>query len=410
VRTELVMTGLGVTTPIGIGRESFVQGLFEGRHAFGLMRRPGRQKDTAFMGAELPELERPAHVSERLWRGVSLTSHAALITVSEAWDDAQLNGVDPQRIGLIVGGTNLQQREQVLTHERSAGRLSFLRPSYALTFMDTDVCAACTQQFSIRAGAHTVGGASASGQLAIIEAIKAVASGDMDVCIALGALTDISYWECQAFRSLGAMGSDRFAAEPSQSMRPFDRRRDGFIFGESCAAIVVESAESAARRAVRPYADIRGWAVTLDGARTPDSSAQGEMQAIQRALTMAGLPASHIDYVNAHGTGSISGDEAEVRALRESGLAHAFVNATKSLTGHGLSAAGAVEMAAVLLQMSARQLHGSRNLEEPIAADINWVRAGPVAHAAKHALNLSYGFGGINTAICVSRPASERNA
>jgi malonyl-ACP decarboxylase len=144
VRTELVMTGLGVTTPIGIGRESFVQGLFEGRHAFGLMRRPGRQKDTAFMGAELPELERPAHVSERLWRGVSLTSHAALITVSEAWDDAQLNGVDPQRIGLIVGGTNLQQREQVLTHERSAGRLSFLRPSYALTFMDTDVCAACT--------------------------------------------------------------------------------------------------------------------------------------------------------------------------------------------------------------------------------------------------------------------------
>src|SRR5262249_35323148 len=161
-----------------------------------------------------------------------------------AWNEARLADVDPRRIGLIVGGSNVQQRELTQLYEAHRESSAFLRPTYALSFMDSDLCGFCTAHFGIRGLAHTVGGASASGQLAIIEAAKAVLTNQVDVCIAVGALMDLSHWECRGLRAIGAMGSDRYADAPALACRPFDRDRDGFIFGESCGAVVIESSES----------------------------------------------------------------------------------------------------------------------------------------------------------------------
>lgn len=397
---ELVISGLGVTTSIGQGKADFLAALLRGDSAFAVMQRPGRQKESAFLGAELGELRRPEG-----WRAqnasLPLTSQVALITLAEAWDEARLGDVEPARIGLVLGGSNVQQREQVLTHETFGDRPFFVNPKYALSFLDTDACGVLTEHFGIRGEAFSVGGASASGQLCVIQAARAVASGVVDVCIAVGALMDLSYWECHALRSAGAMGSDRFAEAPSEACRPFDARRDGFIYGESCAAIVVERAATAARRGVRPYAEIRGWAVGVDGRRGPEPSISGEVRAIQEALQHAGVEPTDIDYVNPHGSGSAIGDSVEVQALRQSGLAHAPINATKSLTGHGLTAAGAVEIAATVLQMRAATLHPSRNLEEPLDASLDWVRGERRRHEIDLALTLSFGFSGINTCVCL---------
>jgi malonyl-ACP decarboxylase len=400
---ELLITGAGVTTSIGQGNAMFLQGLLRGDSAFAVMQRPGRQKESAFLGAELEPLEWPAGLKVRRAGSLSLTSQVALITLAEAWQEARLAEVDPVRVGLVVGGSNLQQRALVQAYEELAERPYFVNPSYAFSFLDSDVCGVCTEQFGIRGPAYTLGGASASGQMCVIRAAQAVAGGEVDVCIALGALMDLSYWECHALRSLGAMGSDRFAQSPAEACRPYDRRRDGFIFGEACAAVVIERGDTAARRRVSPYAAIRGWAMAVEGCRSPEASLAGETRAIHEALQAAGVEAGAIDYVNPHASGSVAGDAVELQALRDCGLAHAPINATKSLTGHGLAAAGAVEVVATLLQMRAATLHPSRNLEEPLDASFDWVRDRRRAHDVELALTLSFGFGGINTCVCLQR-------
>lgn len=210
---------------------------------------------------------------------------------------------------------------------------------------------------------------------------------------------DLSYFECQAFRALGAMGSDRFGDDPAAACRPFDQLHDGFIYGENCGAVVIQRAEHARRK---PYATVRGWSYQTDAHRSPDPSLEGEMRAIDTALEMSGMAASEIDYINPHGTASVLGDDIELKALKNCGLSAARINATKSLLGHGLSAAGTVEVIATLLQMQAGKLHPTANLRNPIDDSFAWVREEACEHRIRNALNTSFGFGGINSAICLS--------
>lgn len=409
--SDIVVSGLGVTSAIGQGQAAFAAALLEGRHQFGIMARPGRQLPvepgaapaSRFIGAEIGALAMPDTLAHGLLRTASFCGQVALATLHEAWHDAALDQVEPGRIGLIVGGSNVQQRELVVLHDQYRGREQFLRPTYGMSFLDSDLCGMCTQAFGIKGFAHSVGGASASGQLAVIEAIHAVESGRVDVCIALGAMMDLSYWECQGLRSLGAMGSDRYAEHPELACRPFDQERDGFIFGENCGALVIERLGSARERTRTPYARLAGWAVGMDAHRNPNPSVDGEVAAIKGALQRARLSPSAIDYVNPHGTGSHIGDVTELDSLRRCELGHAWINATKSVTGHGLSAAGAVELIAVLVQMKAGRLHPTNNLDQPMETGFNWVRGGGAAHRIDTAIKLSMGFGGINTALCLQR-------
>jgi malonyl-ACP decarboxylase len=402
-----VVTGMGIISAIGQGKAAFATALLTGRADFRVMERVGRQRESAYIGAEIRQLEFFPEIARQTVRAASLSAQVALVVLQEAWMEARLSDVDPCRIGLIVGGSNVQQRELVRIHEDYRNRPVFLRPTYGLSFMDSDLCGFCTAQFGIRGLAYTVGGASASGQLAIIQAAQAIGTKQVDVCIALGALMDVSHWECRGLRALGAMGSDRYANEPALACRPFDRDRDGFIFGESCGAVVLESPESSERRGLKPYATLHGWGITMDGNRNPDPSLEGEMQAIQSALEASEWKPAEIDYVNPHGTGSAAGDETELKALCASGLTGGYLNATKSLIGHGLTAAGTVEVIATVLQMRAGQLHPTRNLENPIDRSLNWVRDKSIHHSMRKALTLSMGFGGINTALCWQRHPSS---
>ncbi|MEC2199940.1 beta-ketoacyl synthase N-terminal-like domain-containing protein [Bacillus subtilis] len=401
MKTELVITGIGVLSAIGQGKADFSSSLLEGKHSFGQMKRPGRQKEIAFIGAEIEELIYQDDSAEKRWRRASLTSQAALLTLMEAWQEAELDHVPAERIGLIVGGSNMQQREMFNIFETYHHKPHFISPTYGMSFMDSDVCGWCTEQFNIKGVACTIGGSSASGQLAVIQACEAVLSGQVDACIALGALMDISYMECHAFRSLGAMGTDLYSHQPEEASRPFDQNRDGFIYGENCGAVVIERKETALKRGIRPYARLLGWGRAMDGNRNPNPSREGEQRVIQQALGQANLSSKSIDYINPHGTGSLIGDETELQALRDCELTHAYINATKSITGHGLSAAGVVELIATLLQMEAGQLHPTRNLQDPMDASFNWVRQEKIAVPIIHSLNLSFGFGGINTAVCL---------
>jgi malonyl-ACP decarboxylase len=405
---DVVVTALGVTTAVAQGKDDFIAALLDGRHAFGFLRRPGRRPPTGsaggtavFLGAEMGEPALPESIAARHVRTASLSGKVALTTLDEAWREAGLDDADPSSIGLVIGGSNIQQRELTLLQARYADRPEFLRPTYGLGFMDSDLCGFCTEQFPIRGFAHTLGGASASGLLAVLQAVRAVQSGQVDVCIALGALMDLSYWECLAFQAMGAMGSHRWADAPAEACRPFDRNHDGFIFGEACAAVVVERAGG--RRHPTPYARFLGGGTAMDGTRNPHPSLEGEVAVVEAALREAGMSASAVDYVNPHGTGSPTGDSIELQALARCGLIHARINATKSITGHGLSAAGAVEVVATLLQMREQKLHPTRNLVDPLDETFPWVREKAEDCSFQTAVSLSMGFGGISSAVCLEK-------
>lgn len=402
-----IVTAIGVVSSIGQGKRDFTAGLLAGKSRFGVLQRPGRQSprgDSSFLGAELETLTLPSELAGAA-RGASLSAQAALMAVDEAWREARLGELEPSRIALVVGGSNVQQRELTLLQDRYRDRPSYLRPSYAMSFMDTDLCGFCTAQFGIRGPSLTVGGASASGQLAIAQAAQLVRSGQVDACVVVGALMDLSYWECRGFRAVGAMGSDRFATQPGLACRPFDAERDGFIYGEACAALVLEAGApaSALRPGVEPYAWLRGSGICSDANRNPDPSLEGERRAIALALAASQWSAAQIDYVNPHGSGSVIGDSTELAALQACGVRSAYLNTTKSLLGHGLTAAGAVEVAATLLQLRAGRLHPSRNLDHAIDEELRWVRGESISHRIQRALTLSFGFGGINTALCWER-------
>jgi malonyl-ACP decarboxylase len=400
-QADIIITGVGVTASIGQGKSAFYKALIEGHQTFAIMQRPGRQfGDSRFIGAEIPCLDIAENLSKNLLRTASFSGQVAMVTLHEAFEEAGLANADPERTGLIIGGSNFQQRELTQTHNEYNDRFAYLRANYGLGFMDSDLCGLCSEQFGIKGFAYTLGGASASGQLAILKAIEAVQSNQVDICIAMGALMDLSYWECQGFRALGAMGSDRYQT-PSLACRPFDADRDGFIFGESCGVVVIERAELPGRTHVKPYARLSGWGICMDANRNPNPSCEGEIRVIKNALHKAGLSPQDIDYINPHGTGSPIGDDTEIRAIKDSQLTHAYINATKSVIGHGLTSAGTVEVIATLLQMQNSNLHPSLNLENPIDTTCNWVQQHPVSHTIENALTLSMGFGGINTALCI---------
>lgn len=402
-----VVTGLGIITAIGQGKDNFIQALLAGRTAFGYLQRPGREGSPAFIGAELPPLATDALPAEysRILRRASLSTQVALLAALEAWQDAQLGcgDVDPHRIGLVIGGSNLQHREQFQNWQQHAANPQFVTPTYGLTLWDTDLVGVLSQALQIQGEGYSVGSASASGGMAIIHAARQIQSGRTDICLAIGALFDLSSWECHGFRNMGAMGSTRFQDAPQAACRPFDSDSDGFIYGEGCGVIVLESAEQARRRGAHAYGRLLGWGSALDGNRQPNPNLEGEVRSMGAALAMAGLTANQINYINTHGTSSLLGDKTEVAALKAAGLAHASVNATKSLTGHCLTAAGVVEAIATILQMQAGQLHPTHNLCNPIDPSLPWVREKALPLQVDYALSNSFGFGGMNSTVVFGR-------
>lgn len=389
-----VVTGIGVATGFGYGKQVLLDGLLSGHNIFTTLARPGRAPlpgQAPFIGIELPDP--PAVLPPRVARITDFAGQVAAAVLHEAWHEARLDDVDPERIGLIVGGSNLHGRAAQAAHADFAAGRRLVSPHLAYTMFDSDLCGLCTSVFGIRGFAHTVGAASASGAVAVLEAVAAVRSGRVDACIALGALQDVSAVELRAFQALGVLAeAERI---PGDACRPFDRRRRGFIVGEACAALVLS-------RAGTGYGRISG-AQCVSGHRGPEPSPDGERRVIALALQSAGVAASEIDYVNAHATGTPLGDDTEAAAIMASGLDGAWVNASKSLLGHGIAAAGTVELAATLLQIRAGRLHATRNLTDPIAGP-RFVRGEPVACAVRSALSLSFGFGGIETALLVQAP------
>lgn len=399
----VVVTGLGVCTAVAKSAAEFRDVLRGGApaHALeGAVRICGF--DFAGRLSALGLAAGAAAAAQRAGRRAPLTVQLSICAALEAVNQAGLlpgRSYAPEEVSLVVAGHNLTPRDSYEAVERYKSGLEFVPASHALHSMDSDQIGVLSETLGIRGEGFTTGAASASGNAGLIQGLRLVASGRTRACVVVGAMTDLSPLELHSLRNGGAMAWDG-------PCRPFDRDRTGFIYAQGSAALVLESAAGASERAQPPLGRLRGGAQCLDANRSSNPSPPGEARAMTNALADAGVRADEVDYVNTHGTGSIAGDQAEYDAIREvfgARFPRVWLNATKAIAGHCLSAAGVVEAAAVLIQMNGGFLHRTPGLEHAIGSEGRFVGPETIDAPVRLALSNSFGFGGINTSLVIER-------
>lgn len=332
----------------------------------------------------------------------------SLLTALEAWNSAGMSAANysPDDISIILAGHNISPADQFSTFQKYQEQPEYISARYALQFLDTNHIGVISEVLGLQGEGFSLGAASASGNMGILQAHRQISLGVSKVCVLVAAMADLSPVEVQAFRQTGAMGGKRFCDEPEQACRPFDEDREGFIYGQGAACMILESAELASARDAPHWGEIAAAAACLDANRLSDPSVEGETRAMRKALVQAGINPSDVDYINAHATSSVLGDQVEIDALGEtfgSELSKIWINASKGLFGHCLYASGLVEAAASLIQMKECFLHPNRNLNRPISSSCQFVGHESQEVLCKVALSNAFGFGGINTAVVLRR-------
>ncbi|WP_250284445.1 MULTISPECIES: beta-ketoacyl-ACP synthase II [unclassified Frankia] len=393
---QVVVTGLGATTPLGGDVASTWEGLLAGRS--------GVRRLTDEWVEQLPvHIAAPAAVEpplERLEaRTLDRVQQLALVAAREAWADAGTPEVDPERLAAVVGSgiggvlTLLNQYE--VLRERGPRRVS---PHVVPMLMPNGPAATVGLAFTARAGVHAPVSACASGAEAIGYALDMIRAGRADVAITGGSEAAIHPLPLAGFAQMQALSRRNDA--PQAASRPFDKGRDGFILGEGAGALVLESAEHAAARGARVYATLAGSGTSADAyhVTAPEPSGAGAARAVRAALHSGGLTPADLVHINAHGTSTPIGDVAEAHALRAAlgdTLDGVAVTSTKSMTGHLLGAAGAVEAVIAVLTLRDRVVPATRNLDAlDDEIDLDVVSIDNRAIPAGAVLSNSFGFGG----------------
>lgn len=413
--TTVVITGIGATTPLGGDAASTWEGMLAGRS--------GVVELTDPQFAELPSriagvaASDPASVLDRVEaRRLDRSTQLTLVAALEAWADAGYglgddNPVDGDRLGVCaatgIGGLHSLIGNWDVLREKGVRRVS---PFTIPMLMANAPAANVGLKIGARAGVHTPVSACASSNEAISLGLDMIRLGRADVVVVGGGESVIHPLPMAAFAQMQALS--RRNDDPTRASRPWDRDRDGFVLAEGAAMLVIETLEHAQARGARIYGTLAGAGITADSHDLvqPDPIGRGQSQAMIKALREADLAASDIVHVNAHATSTPQGDITEAGSIR---LAlgentTAICNGTKSMTGHLLGGAGALETVATVLALYHRQVPGTINVEnlEPdlgidIATNVRQLPEGDLA-----AINNSFGFGGHNVAVAVTNANS----
>jgi 3-oxoacyl-[acyl-carrier-protein] synthase II len=410
VRAEqprVVVTGLGVTTPLGGDVGAMWDSMLAGRSGVRALTEDWAAALPARIAA--PATVDPATVLDRVQaRRLDRCEQFAIVAAREAWADAGAPEVPPQRLGVVVssgiGGIASTIAAYDTLRERGWQRLS---PFTVPMLMPNGSAGWIGIEFGARAGVHTTVSACASGAEAIGYAIDMIRAGRADVVVAGGTEAAIMQLNIAAFAAMRALSTRN--DEPERASRPFDNGRDGFVLGEGAGIVVLESAEHAERRGARVHAVAAGAGYSADAHHIaqPEPSGNGIVAAIEAVLADARLAPDQVVHVNAHATSTPAGDAVEGQAIvRALGPAAAgvVVSATKSMTGHLLGGAGAVEAVATILALREQVAPPTINLDDPdetagvdIATEPR--KLTPHGSAPMAALNNSFGFGGHNVAL-----------
>ncbi|SDS41147.1 beta-ketoacyl-ACP synthase II [Paraoerskovia marina] len=407
---DVVVTGLGATTPLGGDVESTWRAALAGESGVNRL-------SEEFLGDwEMPvtfaaQLKVPSDevLSRPETKRMDLSAQYAVVATREAWADAGSPEVDGDRLGAVVssGIGGIQTILNAWDTMNSRGPRRVL-PMTVPMLMPNSPSAYVELEIGARAGAHALVSACASGAEAIGYGLEMIRTGRADVVVAGGTEAAIHPMPIAAFaasRTLSTRNDD-----PEGASRPYDVTRDGFVLGEGAAVVVLESAEHAAARGARVYAKIAGVGLSSDAYHmtSPDPEGRGQIAAMRSALENAGLSTSDVRHVNAHATSTTVGDLVEARSIRSllgDDADQVSLSATKSMTGHLLGGAGALESIFTIKALADRQAPPTINVTEPDPElDLDLVRNTPreIPTGDVAAINNSFGFGGHNVALVVT--------
>jgi 3-oxoacyl-[acyl-carrier-protein] synthase II len=405
--TDVVVTGLGATTPLGGDVGSTWDAMLAGRSGVSALTQEWAQQLPVRIAAQLAV--DPSEVLERVkLRRLDRSEAIALIAAHQAWADSGLadSGLDPERLAVsfgsgIGGAVTLLNQDDIL-EQSGARRVS---PHTVPMLMPNGPAAYVGLELGARAGVHAMASACATGAEAMSLGLDIIRSGRADVVVAGGTEAVIHPLPIAGFASMRAMSTRN--DEPEKASRPWDKGRDGFVLGEGAGALVLERADHAAARGATVYARLAGSGITSDGYDIVQPHPQGEggIRAMRKALQDAGLTGADIAHVNAHATSTPVGDMAEIHGIKVAIGDHPVLTSTKSMSGHLLGAAGALESIATILAIRDSIVPPTINLDDPdddLTLDVAAHKARPLDIPA--ALNNSFGFGGHNVALIFTRP------
>ena len=402
---RVVVTGIGPVTPVGIGVEPFWASLVAGKSGIGPVTQFEASDYPVRIAGELRDFDPAAWMERREVRRTDRVVHLAAAAARLAWQDAGSPQVEASRAAVTMGtgiGGIATFSEQVTTLvTRGPGRVS---PFTVPAMMPNAAAAHVAMDLKLSGPNVCLVTACASGAHAVGEGYRYVQEGRADLCLAGGTEAAIVPIAMAAFAQMGALSKNPDAERAS---RPFDANRDGFVLSEGSCVLVLEEAERAEARGARIYAEIAGYGASADAFHItqPEPDGVAAVSAIEAALADAGEPAEAVDHVNAHGTSTPLNDAAETKALKKALGDHAYtvaISSTKSMTGHLLGAAGAVEAAAAALAIRDQTVPPTINLETPDPqCDLDYTPNGAKQREVRLALSNSFGFGGHNAVLAL---------
>ncbi len=421
---RVVITGMGIHTPLGTELDAFLDALIAGRSAVTQWSSLPTERIFARVGGDLGEVdfaglrdEIGAHLPDevharlrRLQGRAPWSTRISMLTAARTAVDGGLfnDGPELDDCAVVVAGHNLNGRyiyQQHLDFEEDPAWIDGLMSLHSL---DTDHAGSVSELLGARGAIYTMGGACASGNHALRGAVDEIRHHGASASIVVGAALDMSQVDLHGMAVMGATTTRSFNETPEQASRPFDVRREGFVPTHGAAGLLLEPLERARARGARIYGEVVAVEASADGNHLPNPSMEGQARLFGKVLRAAGLAPTDIDFVCAHATSTPLGDLTEVQSLTEAFGPHAdrlVVNAPKSLLGHTCWSAALVETVAAVLQMNAGRVHGSANIDElDPAVQLDVCRDGPRDVAISHCLNNSFGFGGINAVSVLRHP------
>jgi 3-oxoacyl-[acyl-carrier-protein] synthase II len=415
-RRRVVITGVGLVTPVGLDPESTWAGLVAGTSGAGPITHFDASDHDVRFACEVKGFDPEAHMERKEARRADRFLQLAMATAGQAMEQAGLadgwGDTDPDRAGVIIGsgigGLPLLEEQHRKLMERGPSRVS---PFFIPMFIADMSAGMVSMRYGARGPNYATVSACASSAHAIGLAFRSVRNGEADVMITGGTESTITPLCVAGFASMKAM-SDR-NDEPETASRPFCATRNGFVLGEGSGMLILEDLEHARARGAEIFGEVVGFGQSADAyhltAPAPDGS--GARSAMEYALQDAGLRPEDIQYINAHGTSTSANDSSETAAIKAVFGDHAselVVGSTKSMTGHTLGAAGAIEGAISAMVCARGLIPPTINFHEPDpACDLEYAHSGPVERPVKAALTNSFGFGGHNVCLAVSRWEGE---
>lgn len=408
MKRRVVVTGLGAVTPVGTGMEAFWDGIRKERIGFAPITRFDTTAYKCKLAAEVKDFQADAYMDKKAAKRMELFCQFAVAAAGEAIRDAGLDMTkeDAWRVGCFVGSgvgsLAAVEREYDRLSQKGPSRIS---PLFVPMMISNMAAGNVSIAYGLKGKSLNVVTACATGTHSIGEAFRSIQYGELDACVAGGAESAVTPLGIAGFSALTALSS---STDPERCSIPFDRDRSGFVMGEGAGIVVLEELEHAKRRGAAIYAEVLGYGCSSDAYHitSPAEDGAGAARAMLNALEDGNLRPEELTYINAHGTGTHHNDLFETRAIKLAFGPHAEklrINSTKSMVGHLLGAAGAVEFITCVKEVQEGFLHrtvGLRETEEEL--DLDYCRE---CHEEQvpYALSNSLGFGGHNASILIGR-------